>query len=518
MRLALGVALVIALLVAWRLMGPEYLVDDAWISFRVARNWLETGALTYDVARPPLEGMTNLLWTLLSTVWVALLPGRDPASVGRLVGLACHLGTVMLIARLAARESARAGGNAALAAAVAGALVATCTSLAYNAMSGLETGLWGLLFAVALDRTGLALSGDRRAAVASGVALGLLAWTRPEGILAGGVLTATVGLSREQRGTALRIALPFGAFVVALCAFRLATYGALVPNTFHAKPPSPASGLHYFASFALYGLGIVGPIAAFPALRRSRTARLAGVVAVAMVLGTIWSGGDWMPGFRRLTLPVLVLFALAGIGCGLARGGWRPACAIAIAGVFAAHAYTAVMLPQRTFDYSVREQLARAAEATPGVKAVALADIGVFGWHFRGSVFDLAGLTDAHIAALPGEHGHKEWDEAYFRERSPELVLVLGNGDWAPPLDEDFRVREFELGVLRSVVTNGGYRYHTAVPVSGTRKMLVLAREDAALDPRLWGPPDERDLVAELRAFRARKLAAVDGARTAHTR
>ena len=46
---------------------------------------------------------------------------------------------------------------------------------------------------------------------------------------------------------------------------------------------------------------------------------------------------------------------------------------------------------------------------------------------FRGSILDLAGLTDAHIARGRGVHGHKEWDEAYFRQRRPDLVLVVGS-------------------------------------------------------------------------------------------
>ena len=507
-RLALWVPLLVACLVAWRLRGLHYVVDDAWISFRIARNWLEAGLLTYDLAYPPVEGMTNLLWTLLSAVWIGLWPDRDPAVAARLAGLACHLGALVLLARAAGREAAAMGGSPTVAAAVTGLLVGSCTSLAYNATSGLETGLWAFLFAAAVERAGVALRGDARAAVLCGACLGLLAWTRPEGVLAGGLFVGLLLLWREQRATALRAAVPFGTLVAGLCALRWSVYGELVPNTFYAKPPSSSLGFGYVGYFAIFGLGVVGPVAAVPALRRQVFPKLLAGVAAVLLLGTLWSGGDWMPGFRRLTLPTLVVFLLMGVGCALARtDGWRRACALGVAGVLAAHAFTAVTLAQRSFSHDAMRELALSAEHTAGVEEVALADIGIFGWHFRGSILDLAGLTDAHIARLPGVHGEKAWDEDYFRERSPELVLVVASGSWEPPLDEDFLVRAFELGVLRSLVVNGGYRHHAAVPMVGSRKMLVLVRDDVPLDPSLWGPPDERDVLAELRSFRERKLA-----------
>jgi hypothetical protein len=214
-----------------------------------------------------------------------------------------------------------------------------------------------------------------------------------------------------------------------------------------------------------------------------------------------------MPGFRRFTVPTLCLFLLFGVGAALASGRWRPLTAAAVAAVCAGHAFVATVLPQRTFDHHAAARLGVLAEATPGVDDVAVADIGRFGWHFRGRIFDLAGLTDARIARRAGRHGHKEWDEAYFRERSPDLVLVVGFGSFEEPLGEAFHVRPFEVDVLRSIVVEGGYRHHTSVPEGPASRILVFARDDVALDPALWGAPDERDLVAELRAFRARKLA-----------
>ena len=81
----------LVLLHALRFWDVEHAVDDAWISFRVARNLIEHGVLTHAPERAPVEGATNLTWTLLSTSWIAALPGVDPIRPARLVGLACHL-------------------------------------------------------------------------------------------------------------------------------------------------------------------------------------------------------------------------------------------------------------------------------------------------------------------------------------------------------------------------------------------------------------------------------------------
>ena len=108
--------------------------------------------------------------------------------------------------------------------------------MAFGAVAGLETGLWGLLFCCALDRGWVAAVCERpSSAIACGLALGLLGWTRPEGVLVGGLAIGLFALRRELWPQALRIALVFGGLVAVLCGFRLMVYGALVPNTFHAK-------------------------------------------------------------------------------------------------------------------------------------------------------------------------------------------------------------------------------------------------------------------------------------------
>lgn len=111
----------------WRFRHPDFPVDDGWISFRIARNFLAGEGLVYNAGLPPVEGMTNLLWTLMSAVWIALWPGVDPIVPARVVGGVFQLGAVGMIggaARRLAIEAGAAGSRPALAVAVATGLTA----------------------------------------------------------------------------------------------------------------------------------------------------------------------------------------------------------------------------------------------------------------------------------------------------------------------------------------------------------------------------------------------------------
>ena len=129
------------------------------------------------------------------------------------------------------------------------------------------------------------------------------------------------------------------------------------------------------------------------------------------------------------------------------------------------------------------------ARASEGVRQVALVDIGRFGWAFEGSILDLAGLTDAHIARLPGSHAQKEWDEAYFRQRHPDLVFIRSQTPIRDPLPAEPQIGVPERPLLLSILDQGGYRHHGTTSLGPGKHLLLFGREDLALDPALWGEP-----------------------------
>lgn len=482
-----------------RFLSEQYAVDDAWISFRIARNWLEGGGLTYNAGEPPVEGMTNLLWTLLSAAWIALAPGVDPLVGARILGALLFLASIAGATVLAARVAREHGGHPSMAGAATAAVLGTCGSLAYHSLSGLETPLWGFLFVVALLQLHAAPSRPGYWSGA-GAALGLLAMTRPEGVAVAGFVSCAVAFTHG--GRAWRVVLVAGILIAAMEVFRLAYYGALVPNTFHAKPPDAALGWDYLVRYWMYGLGFVGFIGWLCLVREVPASRGLAVLSVLLIGGTVWSGGDWMMGYRRFTL--VTLLAAIGLGIGLGLPRTRRLASIGIAGCLlggAAAAWNGVDSEPVPPEF-MRELGLRAARQT-GLSEVALADIGRFGWAYPGPIFDMVGLTDRHIAAQSGGLNRKSWDEAYFRERDPDLVIAKIRGSITDPLPAMPAVAEPDSSAVGSIFEHGGYTTRAFFPYGGGVVFVVFARDGLELDPPIWGPAPHkglRQLVRELQA------------------
>lgn len=483
--LLVGVAAAAAHLV--RFQPGDYTVDDAWISFRIARSWLAGHGLTYNPGMPPVEGMTNLAWTLLSALWIHLLPTVDPIGPARVVGAAFHVGAVLCAGSAARRLALREGASEAAAAgaiAVTTGLIALSGSMAFYATAGLETGLWAFLIAAAADR---ALAGR---GLTMGGLLGLAFATRPEAGLIGPLLIGLLALDSPRR-EAGRAAAVLTLTALGVEAWRLATYGSLVPNTFYAKLPSEAGAVDYALRWlVLAGGGGLGLLVVLPARRHRRLAALFGVAACSG-LGAVLSGGDWMPGLRRLTEADLLLYIGAGAGVALASGRTRALVSLGIVAMGVSSlvgAWRAV--DSNAYPHRLLGDIGRAAAATPGVDCIGTADIGRLGWEFGGEIYDFAGLVDARIARGGGSHGEKEWMEGYFRERAPDMVILNVSAGLDGPPETPIVLRTLDIPALASIRAHGGYRAWRAVPDLPGSFTVILVRDGLTLPDVPWGPQD----------------------------
>jgi arabinofuranosyltransferase len=70
----------IAALAVVHMRAWVFVCDDAYISFRYARNLVEHGALAFNVVEPPelVEGYTNFLWVVVLAIgaWLGAAPER----------------------------------------------------------------------------------------------------------------------------------------------------------------------------------------------------------------------------------------------------------------------------------------------------------------------------------------------------------------------------------------------------------------------------------------------------------
>lgn len=293
-QLVLGEILLL-LVAAWWL---RFVQDDAFISFRYAEHWANGHGLVWNIGEPPIEGFTNLLYTLMIGVMMRL--GLDPVLASYLIGLASVTGTALGTIRLS-----RTSGHVAL------ALLATNFSFVAYATGGLETQLQAALVVWSLA---LVFGTERPRAALSGLLLGLAVWTRLDSVLFGSAIGIFLLVRRDWRALGTWLVALLGVFG-ALVAFKLHTFGGVLPNTFYAKASGLASlrfknGYEFWLAW-LRSYGLIVPLLLTAWMTLRRLAWSPGLVAMLTFAVwsayVVWVGGDFME-FRFFVplFPVIV--------------------------------------------------------------------------------------------------------------------------------------------------------------------------------------------------------------------
>jgi hypothetical protein len=183
-RLTLGLVLplLVALYEMWHFHA--YTVDDAFISFRYARNLIDGHGLVYNLGER-VEGYTNLSWTLM--IAGALAAGADPEWFTTVLGGAFGLGTIVVTYRVAERLL-----PASPVPCVATWLLATSPGASGHAVFGLETSMFTFLV-IAGILAFLREEDDERRRPWSGLIFAVAGLTRPEAPLFFGLMMLHLG-------------------------------------------------------------------------------------------------------------------------------------------------------------------------------------------------------------------------------------------------------------------------------------------------------------------------------------
>jgi len=453
---ALALALVPFVLLVARF---AFVCDDAFISFRYARNLARGLGLVYNLGEAPVEGYSEFLWVLVLGAVHAL--GGDPLLWSRLLSVASGLALVVLWVRFLARRLALP----ALALWGASLFLGTLPPLAVWATGGMST----MAFALAVFATFTALHGRAGAAntraAAAWASLALL--LRADGALWVASILGTSWLAGRLVGdralarASLRAGVVAALVLAAHLAWRYATYGDWIPNTAHVKLGLSLESLErggaYLMTFLLalpsvalaLGIGL-----AVPWRGRVPLLSVSWVVVLATCGYTVYVGGDFMA-YGRFLVPALPFAALL-------FGAWL--------GELATHRLRAVALPlsallaslsllsaydlslaseelRRRFhfrwsdqefrsEYAQWEKMAtKTAERTelgralrehtrPGESLVATA-IGAVGYYSELFIYDQNGLVTREVALLPASQklrspGHdKKVPRSYFAKNRP---------------------------------------------------------------------------------------------------
>ncbi|OED47335.1 hypothetical protein AB838_16085 [Rhodobacteraceae bacterium (ex Bugula neritina AB1)] len=455
--LALGAVLFAVNL--WR--NRFFLHDDAFISLRYARNFAEYGELSWNLG-DRVEGYTNFLYVLISSGLLRL--GLDPVLALRLINAAAvALLVAGVVYGLRALFPERRGVQA-----FGLALILGNVSAAVWLVGGLEAPLaagfvtWGMVFLLQAMADDGSDTGNGRGtehetghgvsdSILAGSFFALAVLTRPDGVVVVAAafvafLVAARGSGRSRLLKALVIAgIPFAVAAIHM-GWRMAYYGDLVPNTFHAKVGLDLAhrlgkvGAYLLKSALLYlpvlACGGLGLLAAAAQGRLTRVICVLATVCAAFLLYVVWSGGDHMAAARVL-LPVsgpaalLAAAALAAMRPPYARGFAALCLGLLVAAAVNARSFR---MDWAAFNGIIVGRYIE--QAWPQDSLVALNTAGSTPFFAPSHRYiDMLGLNDRTIAtranvpklarrqAMPG---HGKGDGAYVLSRAPGYVILGG--------------------------------------------------------------------------------------------
>ncbi len=311
-----------AAVMAYHIYVYYWLCDDAYISFRYVRNFVDGYGLVFNRGEY-VEGYTNFLWVLHLAAALKCL-ALSPELSATVFTIVYTLGTLLVC--LALLRSSPFHGQRVLVLWIVLFLLAINRTFAVWSTSGLETRQF--TFFVVLSIWLLSIYKSRACCLwYASLALALAEYSRPEGLLLWGVCVvwyladSAAGRVLRWRGL-LALVLPFAVLVGGHFLFRHMYYGEWLPNTYYTKHvrPWPDAGLTYVLLAGIEnGLPVLLPLAIVGLYSRLRSSGdsvhgLALLCIAAHALYLVRIGGDHFE-YRPLDFywPLLTVAAVEGV-------------------------------------------------------------------------------------------------------------------------------------------------------------------------------------------------------------
>ncbi|MFT5441534.1 MAG: arabinofuranosyltransferase [Myxococcota bacterium] len=441
--------------------------EDAFITFRYAENLIAGHGFVWNPGETPVEGYTNFGWLILCAGILGL--GLDLPLASQVIGVAAGLATLLVVYR-----AGRLLGWSPLFASAPCLMLAVSGPFATWASSGMETVWFTLWVATAvLAHSQFLKNGRSHDAWVTCAALILATLTRPEGVLIAGLVTAasifavlrTESLARPKPLAA--VTLTYAAVVLVYVLWRWNYFQYPLPNTFYAKTGGGLAqamrGAQYSGLFALHFvspwlLAMLLPLA-LPrdAARKATRHLLLPLSATIVVVYSVYIcavGGDYMAMYRFFVpiLPLLYLLVAAALHRASESNQSTKNLALMVAialGVLGSGFHSTplesdwVEEPERMHGnyrgveterwYVARHQLIGKFFARYGKEGESLATgaIGAVAFYSGLDVYDVHGITDAHIAHKgtavgvlgTGLPGHEKSDYPYIFAKRPTFYM-----------------------------------------------------------------------------------------------
>ena len=459
--------LLLSLLLLWDLTP----VDDAFITFRYARNLVAGGGLSFNPSER-VEGYSSLSWLLLMAAGEAI--GLDLPGFSKALGLFFGLATLTLISIGPFDAASRL---------LTIGLLALHLPWTYHAINGLETVFVSFL----VTALNLMPASSRNLRSARHIFAITLVITRPEGLGLVIIIAVAVLLADRTRFSRHHLAICASALAAfaTQTAWRWFYHGDWIANSARAKlmPMSIAlpRGLEDLGHFAFYAgaYGVVPLLAATGvvlALRRRRDPGSGHVVALLAFcllagLSLAASGGDSFALWRFFVpiAPVSILCAARGLHL-LLRHGWHIArvaswAVLALALVHSANSHIPKIRAGVPWGEQWKDIGMTLAKSVPPETRIALSMVGIIPYYSELYTVDLLGLNDRVIARRPPDPryygpGHQRHDGPYVLGLQPDLLILAAGSvvsdPYAPfPWDS---VRIYERDIITDPRFASNYR------------------------------------------------------------
>ena len=455
-----GAALVVLVLALYAyhvaIRFGSFTVDDAAISYAFAHNVAHGDGFRLTANASPVEGFSNPLEVLLLVPfsWV----GANLDTACKFLNLSAVVAALLAMALLLWW---RLGPWSRLCVAVPCAFGFLWPDFNHWIVAGLEGGLLCGLQILSIALLAMAPTNRRRDA-ALGIVAVLLALTRPEGVVYGGLVVAFRAI---QPGRRWRPAAILCVGFACLLLLRYALFRQWVANTYYSKINVDTRldvGMGYVRQF-WQADGVAYFLCLLPILAViARTTRVAATAALAQGIFAngfaVLSGGDWMRHWRFMQplqgpfwalslLGLLALFSMHARGLRLARLApmLRPILLVAAIAPFAKTGWSErvrrvkVCSDERDVDMrriaNVGGLYRRLGDRLDLGRPLLIGDVDVGGMSYPPGidVLDMGGLTD-NVFGYSWTRRPTEIVDYLFQERRPDTIHLHGGWFGARPV------------------------------------------------------------------------------------
>ena len=463
-----------AILSLFAIQVMDYLnfgVDDVFISMRVAENAAHGDGAVFN-AGENVEGYSNPLWVAFLTVGVKL--GFDQSHsenallwFAKALSFLFGIGVFMLLYFTA--KDFETEKDVSLPPGLIILLVAvSCGPFILWCCGGMETTLTAFLFTLSLflfqkiSRRLTDGSISKSLLIVFSVILALVALTRPEPVLhaiAALIFLIIIFKNRLRNPDILALSLPFVIIFSIFLVWRYVTFGDLVPNTFYAKTGGGLKSYFLSTKYLFGGVFFIGgpfllSVLFIPRIKFSPLVQYCLLLILVTFVFILYSGGDWMAGYRFFipVAPAFFLLAARGISALSAKlpsdfiatknGAWKFAGFIVFLAICSAFAGRILIRGQIPIDpaWSTRtghstpwDYIAGAwlrDHAANKTAVVATNEVGLIGYMNPSMrIIDLGGLSDKHIAQH-FKHGQRA-DADYVLDQKPDYIMLPASGEGA---------------------------------------------------------------------------------------